>query len=88
MKRTRLPKSGSSARHDRLRSAIRFELTTASEARLMDYVKAKKSLIAADPLLSAYNELAKKKKRTIIFQILSKFYNPLVIVLLMVIKKV
>jgi Mg2+-importing ATPase len=31
-----------------------------------------------------YNEPAKKKKRTIIFQILSKFINPLVIVLLII----
>ncbi|MBI4982263.1 MAG: HAD-IC family P-type ATPase, partial [Candidatus Omnitrophica bacterium] len=31
-----------------------------------------------------YNEPAKKKKRTILFQILSKFINPLVIVLLVI----
>lgn len=31
-----------------------------------------------------YNEPAKKKKRTILFQIISKFFNPLVIVLLII----
>jgi len=31
-----------------------------------------------------YNEPAKKKKRTILFQIISKFFNPLVIVLLVI----
>lgn len=31
-----------------------------------------------------YNETAKKRKRTILFQVLSKFFNPLVIVLLII----
>lgn len=40
---------------------------------------------ARDRLIDyGYNEPAKKKKRTILFQIISKFFNPLVIVLLII----
>jgi len=58
MKRTRLPKKSDVGRKDRLVSAIRAELKSVSEARLMDYVSAKKSLVAHDPLLATYHELA------------------------------
>lgn len=57
-KRTRLPKKSNVGRKDRLVSAIRAELKSVSDARLRDYLSAKKSLVARDPLLATYHELA------------------------------
>lgn len=67
MKRTRLSKSGTSARRDRLASAIRFEVTQMSESQLKDFAGATKSVLNIDPLVKNYyqplakNELIRRK---------------------------
>jgi Mg2+-importing ATPase len=50
-----------------------------TSAKGLSEAEAKRRLAEYD-----YNEPARKKKRTILFQILSKFFNPLVIVLLII----
>jgi Mg2+-importing ATPase len=54
---------------DKLKTSLKGLTDDEAEKRLQEY---------------GYNEPAKKKKRTILFQILSKFFNPLVIVLLII----
>jgi len=54
---------------DKLKTSLKGLTDNEAEKRLEEY---------------GYNEPAKKKKRTILFQILSKFFNPLVIVLLII----
>jgi len=54
---------------DKFKTSLKGLTDSEAEKRLEEY---------------GYNEPAKKKRRTILFQILSKFFNPLVIVLLII----
>ena len=62
VKRFRLPKIPSEPRSAGLASAIREELKGVSDSRLDDYLKAKKSLLRTDPMLSTYHDAAKVEK--------------------------
>jgi Mg2+-importing ATPase len=66
-----------------------FDYADCSQEQLFEKLRTSQKGLTEDEALSrleeyGYNEPARRKKRTIIFQILSKFINPLVIVLLII----
>lgn len=61
-KRTRLAKKSYQTVTGRLRTEMRRELQDVSESRLRDYLQANKSVLADDPILATYHDLAKKEQ--------------------------